>query len=109
MPGIMRYLLLMIAGMMMLSACQSEPQATDVNMTPGQRVFADKCLMCHQGTGGKPNPVVLNSRHLASEDVFRDFLRDPNVGMMPAFPESRLSNDDLALLYEYLMKTASEL
>lgn len=75
----------------------------------GASLFETNCIGCHARGGNvvNPNLPLLGAPQLASETTFVDFLRKPHMpdstaGAMPGFDVTRLSDGDVAALYEYI-------
>lgn len=100
-------LLVMVIG---FSGCQGNSQQTMpdtpvATMSPGQTLFLNHCVSCHMGAGNPPGPnaVILDSSRLLTEASFRDVLRHPVSAMMRSFSEQELSDEDVHVLYQYLL------
>jgi mono/diheme cytochrome c family protein len=95
---------LLVLGML-TSGCQQKAEEVQTpQISAGQQLFLNNCVNCHQGAGAPPGPnaVIQDSEKLADETAFRTFLRNPNVGMMPAFTPERLSDADVHTLYLFV-------
>lgn len=107
-----RLLLPMIAASVLFVGCSQQPETTQNNkgastqpLSRGQQQFLSHCVTCHQGVGNPPdpNPVILNSSALESEESFIALVRQPRSMMMPAFSAEELSDDDAKAIYSYVM------
>lgn len=77
----------------------------------GMQVFAKNCNGCHPHGGNalKPNLPLLGAPELANFHAFLAFIRHPSMpdgskGIMPAFPEKKISDPQAEQLYQYLVK-----
>lgn len=76
----------------------------------GEQIFKANCSGCHPEGGNiaQPNLPVINSPKLLDFNSFIDFIRNPSnpdgsPGIMPAFPESKISNRQSRNLYDYII------
>ncbi len=76
----------------------------------GEQLFKANCSGCHPSGGNvvQPRLPVINSEQLGDFDKFNAFIRDPrepdgSTGIMPAFPESKISTAQARQLYEYIL------
>jgi hypothetical protein len=76
----------------------------------GQKIFSEICSGCHENGGNiiNLNLPIKGSHKLLNYETFLSFIRDPrrpdgSTGAMPAFPESRIYNDETKKLYKYLV------
>lgn len=99
-----RPLIVLMLSVLALSGCGEPQPGRQPELTPGQAVFLNNCATCHMGPGDPPGPnsQIMNSRHLASEEEFARFVRNPGTPMMPPFDEQRLSEAQLKDLYGYI-------
>lgn len=81
------------------------------NVKAGARVFSANCAGCHPHGGNiiKPNLPLRNAPQLAEFKSFEDFIRDPKMpdgsaGVMPAFAQSKISDQQARELYEYIQQ-----
>lgn len=93
--------------LLLMSACSGGPETEkeeQLAKSPGQEIFLNHCMGCHMGAGDPPGPndVILNSPKMASEDLFKKYIRQPDNGAMPAISESDVSDADVGKLYAYL-------
>ncbi|MEJ2164733.1 MAG: c-type cytochrome [Desulfobacterales bacterium] len=79
------------------------------NVKAGAKVFSANCAGCHPHGGNviKPNLPLRSAPQLAEFKSFEDFIRDPKLpdgskGPMPAFPPSKISDQQAKELYEYI-------
>ena len=80
-----------------------------VEFQAGEKLFASNCNACHPGGG---NTIVAtmplrSSRKLQNFESFSAFIRDPkmpdgNKGIMPPFPEAKISAKEANELYQYI-------
>ena len=70
----------------------------------GEQIFAASCTTCHPSGGNTidPGKPILHSPLLQSQDVFNMWLRHP-AQPMPAFPSSKISDDEAKDLYQYIL------
>lgn len=92
-----------------LAACGS-PAASGQTATPasieqGKELYTVNCGACHgaDGRGSDQAPTVFG--HTAEQ--VREQVRDP-MGEMIAFPADRLSDEDLALIVDYITSVEAE-
>jgi mono/diheme cytochrome c family protein len=91
-------LLLLVAGG--LAACGSAPPGNAEN---GKKWFTmNNCNSCHgeQGVGGRGPAIVPLTMTFGS---FVKKLRTTNAAIMPPYPESKISEQDAADIYAYLI------
>jgi mono/diheme cytochrome c family protein len=76
----------------------------------GARVFKNDCSGCHAHGGNviDPNLPLRSAPQLAHFQTFSDFIRDPRMpdgsrGVMPAWPPSRISEQETRELYQYIV------
>jgi len=81
------------------------------NVKAGAEVFAANCKGCHPHGGNiiKPNLPLRSAPQLAEFKGFEDFIRTPKMpdgsaGVMPAFPPSKISDQQARELYEYIQQ-----
>ena len=82
------------------------------SMDPGELTFTTDCESCHPSgrQAGPSDRLLTDSRMLTNYRVFLRFLREPGKsdgtrGEMPAFSESRLSDQKVRELYHYITAT----
>jgi len=80
----------------------------------GMEIFDQKCSGCHPGGGNaiKPNLPLIGSSELKDFQTFLNYIRQPKMpngskGIMPAFPEQKISQAQAEQLYQYLTKVLS--
>lgn len=83
------------------------PAAPDLKK--GEQLYAANCGGCHPNGGNTINPglPVLKSPKLGDVNTFIGFNRNPVMpdgsrGAMPSFPEDKLSDNDMKLIYQYV-------
>jgi uncharacterized membrane protein len=76
----------------------------------GARVFKNDCSGCHVQGGNvvDPNLPLRSAPQLAHFNTFADFVRNPTMpngtkGVMPAWPPSKLSEQEAQELYQYIV------
>ena len=76
----------------------------------GASIFENNCASCHPRGGNiiEPTLELKNAPQLASFKEFADFVHQPHMpngdpGAMPAFPTSKLSDELLQELYDYIV------
>ena len=76
---------------------------------PGERVFDSNCSGCHAHGGNSilPDYPLRGAPALERYDDFIRFIRDPTLsngakGPMPAFPATRISDEQAHQLYDYI-------
>lgn len=84
------------------------PTAT-VQFAAGQKLYEANCSGCHAHGGNAlmPNLPLRAAPQLRDRNEFIGFLRQPQLpnggkGMMPAFNQDELSDQDAAKLYDYI-------
>jgi len=77
----------------------------------GMQIFDENCSGCHPRGGNaiKPNLPLLGAPELGNFQSFLDYLRNPRLpdgskGVMPAFPEKKISDLQAEQLYRYITK-----
>ena len=77
----------------------------------GAKIFATNCGNCHPNGGNIINHdlPVIGSPHMKTLDAFTKFNRQPvkadgSKSIMPAFPQEKISDHDMKMIYEYLKK-----
>jgi uncharacterized membrane protein len=80
----------------------------------GLQVFDENCSGCHPRGGNaiNPNLPLVGSPELADFHSFLAFIRQPRMpdgskGIMPAFPEQKISQAQAEQLYQYLVNVLS--
>jgi len=75
----------------------------------GEKLYASNCAGCHPGGGNVINPAapVKGSIQLKDLETFSKFNRAPvkpdgSKGVMPAFPQEKISDADMKKLYLYV-------
>jgi len=81
----------------------------------GMHIFEANCSGCHPHGGNTltPNLPLLGSPALTDYHTFLTFIRNPKMpdgakGIMPAFPEKKISQAQAEQLYQYLTKVLSK-
>jgi mono/diheme cytochrome c family protein len=81
----------------------------------GERIYNANCSACHPQGGNiiNPNLPLRNAPQLAELSTFIDFIRNPHnpdgsKGIMPAFPVSRISDEQGNRLYEYILNVLAK-
>ncbi|HUN54648.1 MAG TPA: c-type cytochrome [Smithella sp.] len=77
----------------------------------GAKLYTTKCGVCHPNGGNiidKKLPLV-GSRHMKTLEAFVKYNRQPlkadgSKGVMPAFTKEQISDQDMAIIYEYAKK-----
>jgi uncharacterized membrane protein len=76
----------------------------------GGKIFRARCSGCHPGGGNivVPSLPLKSAPELASWDHFEGFIRNPKMpdgsrGIMPPFPENKISQPQAKELYEYIL------
>ena len=99
-------LLLMLGLSVALTGCGGDGSSTQemAAQSPGQEVFLNNCVGCHNGGGDPPRPnnVILGSPAMASAEALEKLVRQPTSAMMPAFGADKLSSEEVAELHAYL-------
>jgi mono/diheme cytochrome c family protein len=99
---------LSIGASLLLSAACSSPRRGELARGPkvfskeerrGEIVFARHCHSCHPSGGGGLGPAIVNKP--LPGFAIRAQVRE-GIGSMPAFPEHRLSDDDLDAVVKYI-------
>ena len=87
-----------------------KPTATPVEYTAGEQIFTANCSACHPKGGNAimPNLPLVGSSKLASVDALLAFVRDPKLpdgkpGPMPPIDPSKVSDNQLKALYDYIV------
>ncbi len=81
-------------------AAMSLPAAADETVDEGRELYLSfQCWQCHgyEGQGGAAARIASISYPV---EAFARFLRNPKV--MPAYPPSMLSDDEVRLIYDYV-------
>jgi uncharacterized membrane protein/cytochrome c5 len=78
----------------------------------GEKIFDQNCSGCHAHGGNviAPNLPLSHAPELAQFEQFNRFIRHPRmpngaVGDMPAFLTSRISDEEVKALYDYIVHT----
>jgi len=81
----------------------------EIQYRPGELVFDSNCSGCHAHGGNAilPNYPLRNAPELGRFEDFHQFIRDPRLqsgtkGPMPAFPPSKISEQQARQLYDYI-------
>jgi len=81
----------------------------------GEKLYAANCAGCHPQGGNvmAPSLPAIGSPQLKSIDTFTGFNRNPlrpdgSRGLMPAFPKERLTDRELAQIYQYIVNVLSK-
>ncbi len=77
----------------------------------GAKLYTTNCGACHPNGGNiinKKLPIV-GSRHMKTLDAFVKYNRQPlkadgSKGVMPAFTKEHISDQDMAIIYDYAKK-----
>ena len=76
----------------------------------GEKLFDQNCSGCHAHGGNviTPNLPLSHAPELAQFELFNRFIRQPHMpngaaGAMPVFPASRISNEEVKALYDYIV------
>jgi mono/diheme cytochrome c family protein len=99
---------MVLVSTLVFSACSGAPgsggQKEASVKNPGQEVFLNYCMGCHMGAGDPPGPndVILKSPKMASIELFKKYIRQPDNDAMPPISQSDVSDADVGKLYEYL-------
>jgi mono/diheme cytochrome c family protein len=79
------------------------------NASPGERLYLEKCAMCH-GPGGMGSGLLArrNDQPLLTKrtDLTADFVVQAartGIGNMPAIPRGEVGDADMALIADYLV------
>jgi hypothetical protein len=77
----------------------------------GMEIFDEYCSACHPHGGNiiTPNLMLAGAPQLADFRSFLTYIRHPlmpdgSTGVMPAFPEKKISDPEAKQLYQYLVK-----
>lgn len=81
----------------------------DKQVTVGEKLYAAHCAGCHPKGGNtldRKKPVI-GSAHLKDLNAFTKFNRQPlrpdgSKGLMPAYPEDKISDEELARIYQFV-------
>ena len=97
-----------IAGWVVFGDTIIFPGGTALSAPNGASLYATHCGACHPGGGDIINPAlpVTGSAKMKSIAVFTAFNRNPlkadgSKGVMPAFPEDKISDQEMKLIYDY--------
>jgi mono/diheme cytochrome c family protein len=81
---------------------------TALSAPDGAALYANHCGACHPqgGTPMAPSLPVVGSSKMKSLAVFTEFSRNPvksdgSKGIMPPFPKTAISDQEMKLIYEY--------
>jgi len=76
----------------------------------GEKIFDSNCSACHPGGGNTfvPKMALRNSPHLENFSTFSAYIRDPRMpdgskGIMPPFPDAKISDKMANELYQYIV------
>jgi len=85
--------------------------ASPDQLQKGEKLYAENCASCHPGGGNVINPAlpVVGSPTLKDLNTFTKFNRNPvkpdgSKGAMPAYPGEKISDEEMALIYQYVTK-----
>jgi len=91
-------------------SARSDERASSEQLKQGESIFNASCMVCHANGGNviEPRFPLRGSQKLSDFRTFLSFIRNPKMpdgsaGSMPAFPESRLSDEETKQLYNYLV------
>jgi mono/diheme cytochrome c family protein len=97
-----------ITGLAVFSATTFFPANTAFSAQDGASLYAANCGACHAQGGNIINPAlpVKGSSKIKSLAVFTAYNRNPakadgSKGMMPAYPEEKISDQEMKLIYDY--------
>jgi mono/diheme cytochrome c family protein len=83
----------------------------DKQLKAGEKLYAVHCAGCHPGGGNTLNPElpVTGSAYLKDLNAFAKFNRQPfrpdgSKGLMPAYPEDKISDAEMARIYQYVTR-----
>jgi mono/diheme cytochrome c family protein len=86
------------------------PEAPSKQFSAGAKIFRSNCSACHPQGGNIINPKLplLGASQLDSPETFLAFVRRPvrpdgSRGKMPPFPSTRISDQQVRDLYEYIV------
>lgn len=103
-------LLVMMGSGVSLAQSGSGTPAVPERYRPGEKVFKASCSGCHPDGGNsiQHNRPILHSAQLSDFDTFNRFIRAPKEpdgsrGLMPPFPQSRISDQQSKELYDYIV------
>lgn len=89
--------------------------ATQEEIKDGEALYAMNCGSCHPHGGNiiMPSLPVINSSKLKNLDDFTNYCRNPgnpdgSSGAMPAFSREKLSDQQLAKIYRYIIKALAK-
>jgi mono/diheme cytochrome c family protein len=97
-----------IAGWVVFGETMISPVSTALAEPDGAKLYALRCGACHPNGGNKINPAIplIGSAKMKSLAVFTAYNRNPlkadgSKGVMPPFPEDKISAQEMQLIYEY--------
>jgi len=103
-----KILILTISAGIILSGTTIFTRNTAFGAPDGANLYAVNCGACHPNGGNIINPAlpVTSSSRMKSLAVFTAYNRKPlnadgSMGTMPAFPQDRISDEEMKLIYEY--------
>ena len=93
----------------------SKAPPTSAEYTTGEKIFVATCSACHPKGANAiiPNMPIVGSPKLVDFATFLAFVRDPKLphgktGPMPPIIPSKLSDQQLNALYEYIVKELAQ-
>jgi uncharacterized membrane protein len=85
------------------------PRAPTKELEEGQRIFTTDCRFCHPLGGNvvRPDLPLLGAPELSDPKTFTEYIRNPlnpdgTKGMMPRFAPSKISDQQLKVLRNYI-------
>ena len=101
-------LILTISGLIVCAGATIFPGNTAFGAPDGASLYAVNCGVCHPNGGNIINPAlpVTGSAKLKSLAAFTAYNRNPlkddgSASVMPAFPQDKISDEEMKLIYEY--------
>jgi mono/diheme cytochrome c family protein len=97
----MRFLVLTLAAVLLLSACGSDPIAADA---PGEQIYAARCASCHGGDlGGGVGPSLgAGSPSVGESRSYFENVIAQGRGTMPAF-DGRLTDEQIEAVVDFIL------
>jgi mono/diheme cytochrome c family protein len=91
-----------------------ELAVNETQLQAGGQLYAAHCASCHPRGGNtldQKKPVI-GSIYLKDQGAFTKFNRKPlrpdgSKGLMPAYPEDKISDQEMALIYRYVTEVLS--